>query len=87
MTDETAHKPKLDGSINIPTLLALVGLLVSQGFLPGGSTEEAVHKAIETHSVVPHVGSVPLSTYQLEQAHSREWMDRIEAKLDKLGED
>ena len=89
MTDETtAHKPKLDGSINIPTLLALVGLLVGQGFLPGGSgeTEAAMDKALETHASLPHAGSVPLATYQLERSHDREWMDRIEKKLDQMGD-
>ena len=63
------HKPKLDGSINIPTLVALIGLLVAQGILPSGDSKAIAEEAVEVHSQVLHAGSVPLQTYELEQAH------------------
>jgi len=81
------HKPKLDGSINIPTLVTLIGILVAQGLLPSGDSKAIAEEAIEVHSRVPHAGSVPLQTYELEKAHDRETMARIERKLDDLVEE
>ena len=81
------RKPKLDGSINIPTLVALIGLLVAQGILPSGDSKAIAEEAVEVHSQVLHAGSVPLQTYELEKAHDRETMSRIEGKLDGVAEE
>ncbi len=89
MTDpEATLKPsRLDGTINLPTLLALLGFMVAQGFLPGatgtGDADDA-DKAIEVHASGVHEGAVPQATYELEKAHDREAMARIERKLDAL---
>ena len=81
------HKPKLDGSINIPTLVTLLGILVAQGLLPSGDSKSIAEEAIEVHSRVPHAGSVPLQTYELEKDHDRQTMARIESKLDDVAEE
>jgi hypothetical protein len=81
------HKPKLDGSINIPTLVTLVGLLVAQGLLPSGDSKAIAEEAVGVHAQVLHDGSVPLQTYELEKAHDRETMARIEGKLDDVAKE
>ena len=81
------HKPKLDGSINIPTLVTLIGLLVAQGLLPSGDSKAIAEEAVEVHSQVLHAGSVPLQTYELEKDHDRQTMARIEGKLDDVAEE
>jgi hypothetical protein len=85
MNDE--HKPKIDGSINIPTLVTLLGILVAQGLLPSGDSKAIAEEAVEVHSRVPHAGSVPLQTYELEKDHDRQTMARIESKLDDVAEE
>ena len=87
MTDETDTKKRLDGTINLPTLIALIGFMVAQGFLPGAqapSPDAAIKEAVEAHSASVHADAVPRATYTLEKAHDRETMSRIEAKLDAL---
>ena len=81
------HKPKIDGSINIPTLVTLIGLLVAQGLLPSGDSKAIAEEAVEVHSQVLHAGSVPLQTYELEKDHDRQTMARIEGKLDDVAEE
>ena len=81
------HKPKLDGSINVPTLVTLIGLLVAQGLLPSGDSKAIAQEAVEVHSQVLHAGSVPLQTYELEKDHDRQTMARIEGKLDDVAEE
>tara|TARA_Y100000310_G_C20268227_1_gene616769 strand:+ start:91 stop:387 length:297 start_codon:yes stop_codon:yes gene_type:complete len=92
MTDANGGKKPLprglDGTINLPTLLALLGFMVAQGFLPGaGAPEAAIEDAVDVHSAVPHEGAVLRATYDLEKAHDRETMARIEEKLDVLSEE
>lgn len=89
MSDD--RKPRLDGAINIPTLLALLGFMVAQGFLPGGITHDDITECVEgeiaVHAESVHPGSVPLATYQIEREHDRETMGRIEVKVDAIAED
>lgn len=79
MSDEHTHRPKLDGSVNLPTLVAIIVAVLGQGLLPSGSTD------LEAHASHPHEGAVPLVQYELEQRHDRETLKRIENKVEALG--
>ncbi len=82
MTTTEKPKPRLDGTINLPTLLALLGFMVAQGLLPNGTSDAA--DDLKIHASTVHADAVRQETYKVERAHARESMERIEAKLDAL---